>query len=234
MRWFFIITCVLVLPLIPLERTGRRQAAPPEHVSFPTEDGGLVYADLYGEGDRGVVLAHGGRFNKDSWAAQARELAKAGFRVLAFDFRGYGQSRGNPRTGKPDEGRRFDVLAAIRYLRKAGAKRVSVVGASMGGDYAAEAAEAAPAEMDRLVLIAAGAYTPLTRMKRPKLFILCRDDFMGDDRKPRLPRIRAQYEQAREPKELVLLDGDAHAQVIFETEQGERLMREILRFLFAR
>lgn len=32
-------------------------------------------------------------------------------------------------------------------------------------------------------------------------------------------------------QELVVLDGSAHAQFIFETSQGERLMREILRFL---
>jgi len=31
-----------------------------ERVSFPTQDGGLVYGDVYGKGDRGVVLAHGG------------------------------------------------------------------------------------------------------------------------------------------------------------------------------
>jgi len=31
-----------------------------EHVSFVTEDGANIYADLYGQGDRGVVLAHGG------------------------------------------------------------------------------------------------------------------------------------------------------------------------------
>ncbi len=33
-----------------------------EHVTFPTQDGGLIYADLYGKGDRSVVLAHGGQF----------------------------------------------------------------------------------------------------------------------------------------------------------------------------
>jgi hypothetical protein len=48
-----------------------------------------------------------------------------------------------------------------------------------------------------------------------------------------LPRIRAQYEKATDPKELVVLDGSAHAQFIFDTAQGERLMREILRFLSA-
>ncbi|MCA1828416.1 MAG: hypothetical protein LC689_15945 [Myxococcales bacterium] len=57
-------------------------------VSLPTEDGGLIWADIYGDGDRAVVLAHGGMFDKESWAAQAQQLAGAGFRVLALDFRG--------------------------------------------------------------------------------------------------------------------------------------------------
>ena len=47
----------------------------------------------------------------------------------------------------------------------------------------------------------------------------------------RLPEIRDQYERAPEPKQLVILEGSAHAQHIFNTDQGERLMREILRFL---
>jgi hypothetical protein len=32
---------------------------------------------------------------------------------------------------------------------------------------------------------------------------------------------------------MILLDGDAHAQFLFETDQGPRVMREILRFLTA-
>jgi hypothetical protein len=43
-----------------------RIASAQQMVSFPTEDGGEIYADVYGEGPRGVVLAHGGRFNKES------------------------------------------------------------------------------------------------------------------------------------------------------------------------
>ena len=58
-------------------------ASPQERVSFPTQDGGIVYADVYGEGERGVVLAHGGRFTKESWAMQAPAFATAGFRVVA-------------------------------------------------------------------------------------------------------------------------------------------------------
>jgi len=121
-------------------------------------------------------------------------------------------------------------MAAVEYLRQTGATTVSVVGASMGGDYAAEAAEANPEKIDRLVLLAAGAYTPLIKSKARKLFIMSRDDVIGDNA-PRLPDIRSQYEKASDPKEFVVLDGFAHAQAIFATNQGDRLTREVLRFL---
>jgi len=110
-----------------------------KNVSFPTEDGGIVYGDVYGEGDRGVVLAHGGRFNKESWEKQARTLAAASFRVLALDFRGYGKSRGPGQSDPMNAPLHLDVLAAVRYLRKTGAKSVSVVGGSMGGGAAGDA-----------------------------------------------------------------------------------------------
>lgn len=219
-------------PSFGSERNRQDVSDTPELVSFPTQDGGLVYADLYGGGDRGVVLAHGGRFNKESWEKQARTLTKAGFRVLAIDFRGRGQSRGGTRTQRGDDGARFDVLAAIRYLHEAGARTISVVGASYGGGAAAEAStETKPDEIDRLVLLAHAPIEEPERMQGRKLFIVSRDDVSGDARIPRLPKIRDQYEKAPAPKELVILEGSAHAQFVFETEQGERLMQEILGFL---
>ena len=207
-----------------------------ERVSFPTQDGGLVYADMYGEGEHGVVLAHGGRFNKASWEKQAWILAKAGFRVLAIDFRGYGQSRGPGQADPLSAPLHFDVLAAVRYLRKTGTKTVSVVGGSMGGEAAGDASiHAKPGEIDRLVFLASLASLaggPPEKLKGRKLFIVSRVDTRGDG-VVRLVKIREQYEKAPGPKELVILDGSAHAQFIFQTDQGERLMREILRFLSA-
>ena len=210
-----------------------RPAAAQEAVSFPTQDGGVVHALVYGIGEHAVVLAHGGRFNKESWDRQSRALAAAGFRVLAFDFRGHGQSRGPTNVPQDYHARRNDVLAAVTYLRTTGAKIVSAIGASMGGDYVAEAAETDPEAIDRLVLLAAGAYTPLRRMTGPKLFIMSRDDVIGDSQ-PRLPAIRQQYERASGPKQFVVLEGSAHAQELFATPQSERLMLEILKFFSAR
>jgi pimeloyl-ACP methyl ester carboxylesterase len=208
-------------------------SAAQEPVSFPTKDGGVVYGLLYGTGERGVVLAHGGRFNKESWDRQSRALVEVGFRALSIDFRGHGQSRGPATAGAGNGGRRYDVLAAVAYLRTTGATTVSVVGASMGGDYAAEAAEAEPGAIDRLVLLAAGAYTTLRLMTGPKLFIMSRDDIVGDNQ-PRLPAIRQQYDRASGPKQFVILEGSAHAQALFATSHSERVMREIITFVSAR
>jgi pimeloyl-ACP methyl ester carboxylesterase len=196
-----------------------------EHVSFPTQDGGVIYADVYGKGDRAVVLAHGVRFDKSSWEKQARRLAESGFRALAFDFRGYGNSRGGPQTSERGTNLRLDVLAAVRYLHQTGAKSVSVIGGSMGGGAAAEAdVEAEPGEIERLVLLAHVPINNPERLKGRKLFAVSSGDSL-------MKNVREQYDRAPDPKQLFILDGPAHAQAIFATEQGERLMQEILRFL---
>jgi esterase/lipase len=127
----------------------------------------------------------------------------------------------------------LDVLAAVRYMRTAGAKSVSVVGGSMGGGAAGDASIASrPGEIDRLVLLGAAPNGPADKLKSSTLFILSRDD--ANDDGPRLPRIREQYEKAPEPKKLIILEGSAHAQFLFQTDQGERVMREIIRFLSAK
>ena len=204
-----------------------------EHVSFSTEDGGVIFGDVYGNGDRGVVLAHGGRFNKESWAKQARQLAAAGFRVLSIDFRGYGKSTGPGDKNPMSAPLHLDVLAAVRYMHKMGAKTVSVVGGSMGGAAAGDASIASePGEIHRVVLLGAAPNGPAEKLKSPALFIVAHDDAGGSG--PRLPGIRAQYEKAPKPKKLIVLRGSAHAQYLFQTDQGERVMREIVRFLSVR
>src|SRR4051794_26317527 len=108
-------------------------------VSFAADDGGQVCADLYGEGTNAVVLAHGGRFSKESWRDQASSLTSAGFRVVAIDFRGFGCSKGPGQQDFDNAPFEKDVLAAVRYLKAHGAKTVSVVGGSFGGAAAGDA-----------------------------------------------------------------------------------------------
>jgi dienelactone hydrolase len=200
-----------------------------EAITFQASDGYRLHADLYGKGDRAVVLAHGGRFTRESWRKQAEAFADAGFRVLTIDFRGYGQSW--ELGTKTEDWKHYpDVLAAVRYLHNAGAKSVSIVGASMGGDAAGDAAaESNAGEIDRIVFLGSDGGDSPERLKGRKLFIVTRDDESGDG--PRLPGITEHYRKAPDPKKLVVLEGSAHAQFIFETDQGPRLLQEMLGFL---
>jgi len=199
--------------------------AAPQGVSFPTSDGGVIFADLYGSGDRGVVLAHGMRFDKASWKDQGIQLADAGYLVIAIDFRGYGRSQGGPKSRSPQDEMYLDVLAAAQYLRQCGARAISVIGASMGGGASANAlVNAPPGTIDRLVLLAHAPIQNPERLMGPKLFATAKDD-------PITTHVLQQYAKAPEPKQLLTLDGNAHAQFLFTSDQGGRLMKEILRFL---
>ena len=211
-------------------------SGPQQLVAIPAPSGDPIQGDVYGTGDRAVVLAHGGRFDKSSWQKQARVLADAGFRVLAIDFRAAVQARSGtePPCLYDETCLSVDVLAAVRYLEGQGAKSVSIVGASLGGGAAAQASvDARDGEIDRLVLLAHMPIAAPEKMKGRKLFIVSRGD-LGSGDVPRLAGIRDQYDKAPRPKELVVLEGSAHAQFIFDTPEGDRLTREIVRFLTAR
>ena len=202
-----------------------------ELVHFSTADGAHIQADLYGSGTNAVVLAHGGRFDKESWEDQARALANAGFLVLALNFRGYGDSSGPGGSDPLAAPLHLDILGAVQYLAEGGANRIGVVGGSMGGSAAAEAAAASgPEEISRLVLLASGAGERPERIRTPTLFIIARNDLQFDGT-PRLVRIREDYETVQAPKDLVLMDGSAHAQNLFDTPQGPEVMAAILAFL---
>lgn len=210
-----------------------QQAEATESVTIGTQDGANIAARLYGSGSRGVVLAHGGRFTKEDWAPQADFLAAHGFRVLAFDFRGFGESAAPPSLEHSDDNVRFDVLAAVRYLREHGAHTVSVVGASFGGTAAADAsADSAPGEIDRVVLLAHGSSNHPELIKGRKLFIVSRHDTDGSGT-PRLTEMREDYKKVSPPKQFLVLEGSAHAQFLFKTDQRDRLTRVILQFLSA-
>jgi pimeloyl-ACP methyl ester carboxylesterase len=171
---------------------------------------------------------------------QQRKLGKASshvsirrVRVLALDFRGYGKSRGPGQSDPVDAPLHLDVLAAVRYLRSTGAKTVAVIGASMGAGAAGDASIASqPGEIDRLVFLGGAPNGPAEKLKSPTLFIVARNDTSGDG--PRLPGIQQQYEKAPQPKSLIILEGSAHAQYLFQTDQAGRVMREILHFLSAK
>jgi alpha-beta hydrolase superfamily lysophospholipase len=204
-----------------------------ETVSIRASDGGEIVADEYGAGERAVVLAHGGRFDRRSWQPQAVALAALGFRVVALDFRAAVETRAGRETPCLYDATCLarDVLAVVEYLRKTGARDVFAVGASLGGGAVAQAAADAPrGTIARVVLIAHMPIAIPERIPGRKLLLLARHD-SGPGDVPRLRAIEEQFRQASEPKRLVILEGSAHAQFLFASPEGERAMREIVQFL---
>ena len=216
-RFYFLLAPLIVLAVV----WNQGEELESRTVTFATRDNGLVNALLYGKGGRSVVLAHGAVFSKESWNAFASELARQGFTALALDFRGYGRSK----AGTNPDGLFEDVLAAVHYLHRHGSATVSVIGASMGAAAAANAsAISKPGEIDKLVLLSPVAIRHPERLKGKLLIIGSKGESIAKN-------IQAIFNSAPEPKKLIFLDGTAHAQHIFKTEQAGKLKAVILEFL---
>jgi pimeloyl-ACP methyl ester carboxylesterase len=206
-------------------------AAAQAGIVLDADDGASISADLYGAGRCGVVLAHGYRFDKGSWAPQAHALRERGFRVIAIDFRGYGESKGAGEANPLQAPLHLDVLAAVSYLRENGVTDVSVIGASMGAEAAARAsAHADDGSIGHLVLLAGGVSVSAAQLKGRKLFAVAQGD-LDPSGAPLLDKITQSYIAASEPKELLIVDGSAHAQALFRTDRGAELMSKIVSFL---
>jgi pimeloyl-ACP methyl ester carboxylesterase len=103
-------------------------------IRFKAADGTRLAGIRLGRGRTAVVLAHQSRGDACQWASYARRLAGMGYLVIAFDFRGYGDSQA--RGGRAANRLSADVTAAARAARARGARKVFALGASMGGTAA--------------------------------------------------------------------------------------------------
>jgi non-heme chloroperoxidase len=87
-----------------------------------------LYYEDHGEGTP-VVLIHGWPLSSASWERQTAVLLAAGYRVIAYDRRGFGKS------SQPTEGYDYNTLAKDTWtlLEALDLKDVTLVGFSMGG-----------------------------------------------------------------------------------------------------
>jgi 4,5:9,10-diseco-3-hydroxy-5,9,17-trioxoandrosta-1(10),2-diene-4-oate hydrolase len=119
---------------------------------YLTIDGVKVHYVQAGQGPV-VLLLHGLGTSLVTWAQNIQPLAAAGYRVLALDLPGHGDS---------DKPRRlsYDPAAGARLIHQVlqmlGVERVSLVGNSAGGLIVGMYALDHPKQVERLVLVAAG------------------------------------------------------------------------------
>ncbi len=87
-----------------------------------------LYYEDHGTG-RPVLLVHGWPLSGASWEKQVPVLLDAGYRVISYDRRGFGNS------SKPASGYNYDVLAddLHKLITKLDLRDLTLVGFSMGG-----------------------------------------------------------------------------------------------------
>lgn len=119
---------------------------------FVDIDGVKVHYIDVGEGPA-VLLLHGLGTSLITWQRNVAPLVDAGYRVLALDLPGHGDSD-KPKTLSYDPISAANLLRQFLDLREV--ERVSLVGNSAGGLVVGQFGIAYPDQVDRMVLVAAG------------------------------------------------------------------------------
>jgi pimeloyl-ACP methyl ester carboxylesterase len=148
-----------------------------------------------GSGEHTVIALHGAGQKKDLFRPIAPGLVRRGYKVISINWR----------SGPDGPGPGLAPLAAtIAYARQTGAKKVSLMGFSRGGELAARFASAQPdGEFDSLILLSSYDDQGIPLSKTKKLFV-----FHEGDRFGRWSQVSA--DKSSEPKQVFALTGGAH------------------------
>jgi pimeloyl-ACP methyl ester carboxylesterase len=111
------------------------------------KDGSEIRYRIYGSGEPAIVFIHGWSCDSGYWDAQLNEFA-ARHTVITLDLAGHGESATQQRNDWSIANFGADVAAAVK---DSGRQRVVLVGSSMGGPVALEAARLLPGQVVGIV-----------------------------------------------------------------------------------
>jgi esterase/lipase len=196
-------------------------------VHFFTQDHVQLAGLLYGKGKTAIICSHETRTSKIIWSASGmpQRLAERGYMVLAYDFRGYGDSA-NGGTLNFDA----DLRAAMAFVRQQGATRIVLLGSSMGGTVSLKVA--ASESVAAVITLSAPQHfavipvsdSDVQAITAAKLFVNSQDDTYAS-------ATMSMYALASDPKQIQMYSGSAHGVTIFYTEHGAALTQLILDFI---
>ncbi|MBL7060298.1 MAG: alpha/beta fold hydrolase [Actinobacteria bacterium] len=198
-------------------------------VTFMTEDNIELNGNIFGSGNKWVILSHMFPTDQTSWFEFAEILKEDGYIILTYDFRGYGKSGGSKDVSKLD----IDLAAALAYIKQYDPELIYLMGASMGGT--ASLVLASEERIDGVISFSSpdefegiSAISVIGDIVAGKLFIASQ----GDEDAAR--SATEMYEKSMEPKQLEILEGDSHGTFIFEEEpeNAEKLKEIVLFFLY--
>jgi pimeloyl-ACP methyl ester carboxylesterase len=134
-------TVATAQPSAPANPQPRRELAPLPGVR-------LWFTDTGGSGEP-IVLMHPNTGTSEIWEPQVDAFAKAGYRVITFDRRGWGRSQADAATG-PQPGHASDDLHALADMLALA--RFHLVGVAGGGFIALDYAAWHPEKLSSLIV----------------------------------------------------------------------------------
>jgi pimeloyl-ACP methyl ester carboxylesterase len=135
-----------------IQTTGSANAAdnPPSGAFADLPGVKLWFTDTGGTGVP-LILLHANTGTNAVWVNQVEHFARAGYRVIAFDRRGWGKSIANPATGAQPGNIAGDLDALTEYLKL---DRFHLLGVAGGGFAALDYAAWRPERLRSLVIAA--------------------------------------------------------------------------------
>jgi hypothetical protein len=194
-------------------------------VKVPAPGEQLPAVVLGSGGSTGVVFANQSASIACGWLPYARNVARGGVRSLVFD---YGTAQ-----------REDEVLAAARWLRAHGARRVVLVGASIGGRaVVTAAARAHRGVVDAVVSLSGerilGAQRDIAidarRLTTPTLWVSSLNDGYTNFAEETRQLYRAAKGHAR-PDRLLVVGGDDHGIDLLTGSQAKRVVPAVTSFI---
>lgn len=185
---------------------------PPGNEIILDESGSKKFTGtVYGQGEAAIILANMSIGGEEQWDPFVAAVDKQKFTTVTFDYRNIN-----------DAGQDIDL--ALDYLKEAGFEHILCIGASLG-TRACNSIAREP-EIVGLVLIAGSVHHASVRESTyPKLFIAGALDRWAFD-------IQAGYEQASEPKTLMVFENNrAHGTDLFSSKDGEQFLNLLLNFV---
>ncbi|MDH3679654.1 MAG: alpha/beta hydrolase [Acidimicrobiia bacterium] len=132
------------------QRTRLPGTPDPMH-TWPGANGMVIAGDVWGPVDGPlVILQHGGGQTRHAWKAAGERLGQAGYRAVAIDARGHGDSSWSPSGSYEQADMVADLVAVVDAL---GGHRPVLVGASMGGGVSLHACGEDRVDATALVLV---------------------------------------------------------------------------------
>ena len=203
-----------------------------DHAIAMTDSDGVRLSGLVlGSGPNGILLSHEQGYSVCSFLDLGERLAAEGYQVLLPEYRNHGASEkvaDNEHLGR-------DAQAGLAELRRRGATRIFVGGASCGGTASIMVGQDIPDLVGLLIMSSPArcglmdAVPAVAKITASSLFIVAPGDMLGAVEE----QVRELYAASGSPsKKLAIDDSGYHGTDMFrESDHGEQLEARVLRFV---